>query len=104
MHDFARGIADKFARTQRNFRALLRSDAHGENADAVGRRLPRGFESVGVEFLAIGNNNNGAGKSFCFAKGLFAGADGRGNVRSAFRDEIGVEFVHRGEHRPVIKG
>ena len=104
MHDFARGIADKFARTERNFRALLRSDAHGENTDTVGRRLPRGFESVGVEFLAIGNNDNGTGKSFRFAESLFAGADGRGNVRSAFRDEVGVEFVHRGKHRPVIKG
>ena len=60
LHDFAGRIAHKFARTKRDLRSLGRTDAHGENADSVRAGLFGRHHAVGIEFLAVGDDDERA--------------------------------------------
>ena len=102
-HHFTRGITHKLPGGNRNLRPLLRANAHGENTDPVFRRLTRGRHTVCIKFFAVRNNNHRPGKTLRFAEGLLRRADGCGNVASASRNQIRVEFIHRRQYRTMIE-
>ena len=104
LDDFSRRVPHEVARAERDFRALGRPHADRENADAVGRGLLGGGEAVGIEFLAVGDDDQRPRKPLGFAEGFGGLADGGGDVGAAFGDELRVEFVEGGEHRAVVEG
>ena len=104
LHNLAGSVADKFAPAEGNLRPLGGADTDGEDTDAIGRRLLSRGEAVGVQFLAIGNDDERARKSLGFPEGLLGHADGGGEVGAAFGNDRGVQLVERGQHRPVVEG
>ena len=104
LHHLARRVAHEFSRSKGNFRSLGGTDTDGEDTDTIGRRLARGGQTIGIEFLAVRNDDDGTGKSLGLGESFPARADGRGEVGAPLGYEVGVEFVEGGQHRAVVEG
>ena len=85
----------------RDERAVRRTEPDGENPHRA-VQLFGGFHRVLVQFLAIGEKDERAVVALAFAKSLDRRLDRRRDVRAAARDDVGVEFAERVEHRAVI--
>ena len=77
----------------RNERALRRSNAHGEDTNSEFLGSFGGCEAVRIEFFAVGENDKGTCLALGFSESFLRRRDGGGDVRSAFRNHVGVEFV-----------
>ena len=104
----ARFVADEIRAAvfgaDRDEGAFRRSDTNRENADPLGLGLLGGRDAIGCQFLAVREDDKGAGVPFRLAKCLAGRGDGGGDVRAALGDDRGVEFAERVDDRVLVEG
>ena len=99
----ANEIGSPLVTTQGNERAFRGANANGKNTHAELASPFRSGNAVGIQFLAVGQDNESARLPLPLSEGLFGNANRLGDVRSTLRNHRGVEFLERGEDRIVIQ-
>ena len=102
--DIAHEVLPPVIGTERDQRAFGGADTYGEDPDSVLRRLFRGCDSIGIKFLTVGENDQRAGLALRLPECLFRSSDSRGDIGSAFRNDIRVQLVERVDHGGVVEG
>ena len=89
-------------RRQRNQRAVVCPDAHRENADAL-RAVARRGDTVGVDLLAIAENDQRPVVALAFSKRIHRDLDRVRDVRAPHRDDTRIKLADRVQHRAGIR-
>ena len=84
-----------------NERAVRRADANGEDPHRPCRFACR-INGVRAEIFAICKKHQAAALAFALAKRVGGRSDRLGDVRAAERNDIGIQFIERGEDGGVI--
>ncbi len=67
------------------------------------RRLFCCGDSIGIEFLAISEEDERAGLALCLPKSFLGNCDRGRDIGTAFRNNIGVQFIERIDNGTVVQ-